>query len=113
MMRMLIVLPLLAACPAKELDKSKINLAEVQVKKVANEWYPQWALRSPSKACPTTLLEVAEAIGMGEADTKDPWGTPLEIKCGPSAPAGAKGGIGVVSAGPDKAPGTADDIKSW
>ncbi|HEY5933934.1 MAG TPA: hypothetical protein VIU61_04850 [Kofleriaceae bacterium] len=110
---MLIVLPLLAACPAKEFDKSKIKLAEVQVKKIANEWYPQWALRNVSKTCPATLLEMAETVASGESDTKDPWGTPFEVKCGPNAPAEAKGGIGVVSAGPDKAPGTADDIKSW
>ena len=109
---MLLALPLLAACPAKEFQSSKISLAEVQVKKIANEWYPTWAMKHVDKPCPATVLELAEVMGSNESDTKDPWGTPFEIMCGPTAPAGVKG-LGAVSAGPDRKPGTSDDIKSW
>jgi hypothetical protein len=109
---MLLALPLLAACPAKEFEKSKISLAELQVKKIANDWYPIWATKNVDKLCPATVLELAEVMAAGEHDTKDPWGTPFEITCGPNAPAGVKG-LGAMSAGPDRKAGTGDDIKSW
>ena len=46
---------------------------------------------------------------LSKNDIKDPWGTPYTFKCpGTQDPDGAD----VISAGPDKQPGTEDDIKS-
>jgi general secretion pathway protein G len=45
-----------------------------------------------------------------EREPKDPWGTPLSVRCpGEHQQAAAD----VVSYGPDRLPNTTDDIKSW
>ena len=94
--------------------KSQGDIAKLAVTKFASEAYPQWALKNTDKGCPESLLEVAQHIGKTEADTKDPWGTPYKMFCGAGQlPAGVSDGIAVMSFGPDKAEGTADDIRSW
>jgi len=93
---------------------SKEKIAKLAVDKFANEMYPQWSLAHQDKSCPDSLLEVAQHMGKSEADTKDPWGTPLKMLCGPGTlPPTVKSGIAVFSFGPDKSEGTPDDIKSW
>ena len=93
---------------------SKERIAKLAVDKFAFEMYPQWSLAHSDKGCPETLLEVAQHMGKSEEDTKDPWGTPFKMLCGPgSLPPSVKTGIAVYSFGPDKAEGTPDDIKSW
>ena len=93
---------------------SQTDIAKLAVKKFASEAYPQWALKNTDKACPESLLEIAQHTGKTEADTKDPWGTTYKMICGAGQlPAGVSDGIAVLSFGPDKVEGNADDIKSW
>jgi general secretion pathway protein G len=94
--------------------ESKNKIAKLAVDKYAFEAYPQWSLSHTDKACPDTLLEVAQHVGKSEEDTKDPWGTPYKIFCGAgNLPASVKSGIAVMSFGEDRQEGTPDDIKSW
>ncbi|MEJ7601167.1 MAG: prepilin-type N-terminal cleavage/methylation domain-containing protein [Kofleriaceae bacterium] len=94
--------------------ESQTKIAQLAVTKFASEAYPQWALRHTDKPCPESLLEIAQHIGKTEADTKDPWGSSYKMICGAGQlPAGVSDGIAVLSFGPDKNEGTADDIKSW
>ena len=75
--------------------------------------FPQWSVANPTTECPDSLVTVARFVGRTEADTVDPWGTPLKMFCGAgSLPSGAHG-VGVRSFGPDKREGTSDDINSW
>jgi general secretion pathway protein G len=58
--------------------------------------------------CPTIEQLVAQQV---LRDTpKDPWGTLIELRC-PSEH--GKDPVDVISAGPDKKVGTADDLESW
>ncbi len=94
--------------------KSQKNLAKLAADKFAFEAYPQWAMAHNDKPCPASLLEVAQNMGKSEEDTKDPWGTPFKMFCGPgNLPAGVKNGIAVLSFGEDRVENTPDDIKSW
>ncbi len=95
--------------------ESKVKLAKLSADQFASSYYPQWALAHNDKACPDSLLEVAQHMGKSEEDTKDPWGMPFKFFCGAgSLPAGIKGnGIAVMSFGEDKTENTPDDIKSW
>ena len=90
---------------------SKVDIAKATAKKYAYEAYGQWAQAHPSKACPEKMEDLSEF--MNTSDAKDPWEQPYKMMCGPSAPAGVKGGVGIVSNGPDQKEGTEDDIKSW
>jgi general secretion pathway protein G len=59
-------------------------------------------------SCPT--IEQMVARGQLRKVPRDAWGTPLTLEC-PSKE--GKDPVDVTSAGPDKKPGTEDDIKSW
>ncbi len=89
---------------------SKVDIAELTVKKYAFEAYPQWAGAHPARTCPTSLADLNEY--MNNKDIKDPWGTPYKMYCGQTLPPGAKG-LAVSSAGEDQKEGTEDDVKSW
>lgn len=94
----------------KAFQESKGEVARNIVRKLANEAYPQWAMKpSNSGKCPS-LADLSEY--MNSKDTKDPWGQEYVIKCGSDLPAGAMG-IAVMSKGDDQKEGTGDDIKSW
>lgn len=82
------------------------ELARQQVRKIAFEYYPQWAMRPRNRGCPASLAELAEfAEEPAPQPWLDPWGTTLSFAC--------EGGMLVVtSAGPDRKPGTSDDISS-
>ena len=89
---------------------SKTEIARNTVRKLANEAYPQWAMKpSNNGKCPT-LVDLSEY--MNSKDEKDPWGEEYVVKCGGDLPAGATG-IAIVSKGDDKKEGTGDDLKSW
>jgi hypothetical protein len=89
---------------------SKIDLAKLTVKKLANEAFPQWLSSHPGKACPEKIEDLNEL--MNNKDTNDPWGNPYRMLCPPSLPPGAKG-IAILSSGLDGKEGTSDDIRSW
>jgi hypothetical protein len=95
------------SAPTKqELDRTKLT-----VEKYAYEAFASWAASHPDKACPDRLDELNAY--MNTEDSKDPWGTPYKMLCGSTAPAAARHGIGVLSAGPDQKFDTDDDIRSW
>lgn len=93
-------------------DKTKI--AKLVVDSFALNDIPRWMMGHVNKACPDSLLDVAQFVGKAKPDTLDPWGTPYELFCGKeNLPPGATGSFAVMSYGPDKKMGTEDDIKSW
>ena len=86
-------------------------LALLTVKKLAYEAFGEWSQSHPDKACPEKLEDLTGYLHL--ASTEDPWGQPYKMYCGQNLPAGAKGGLAVLSTGPDGRAGTDDDIKSW
>jgi hypothetical protein len=99
----------LVACGSvkEELGESKRKLAEVQVKKIASEWYPRWAIASVDAGCPKSVAELGATVRARNEELQDPWGNPYELDCKPDGM-----GVRAVSRGPDGQPGTADDISS-
>ncbi|HSN29485.1 MAG TPA: prepilin-type N-terminal cleavage/methylation domain-containing protein [Kofleriaceae bacterium] len=91
--------------------KSKVDIAQLTVKKYAYEAFGEWSQAHPDKACPDKLEDLTQY--MDSKDVKDPWGSPYKMFCGQNLPAGAKGGLAVMSAGEDGKEGTEDDVKSW
>ena len=73
--------------------------------------FGEWSQAHPDKSCPDKLEDLSQY--MDSKDTKDPWGNPYKMFCGQNLPAGAKGGLAVMSSGPDGKDGTEDDVKSW
>jgi general secretion pathway protein G len=92
-------------------SKSKDDIAGLTVKKYAFEAFGEWSQAHPDKACPDKLEDLSQY--MDSKDIKDPWGNPYKMFCGQNLPAGAKGGLAVMSSGPDGKDGTEDDVKSW
>ena len=63
-----------------------------------------------NNSCPKSLDDLVAQKYVAKASAKDPWGKDFVLRCpGQQDTDGAD----VISAGPDKADGTADDIKSW
>ena len=91
-------------------DDAKAKIAQLEASQLALEAFPQWALAHVSKACPDSLRDLGEYVN--KPIQSDPWGTPYKMLCGAAAPKEAKG-FAVVSFGPDKTEGTADDVTSW
>jgi hypothetical protein len=91
--------------------KTKEDVAQLDVKKFAYEAFGEWSQAHPDKACPDKIEDLSTY--MDTKSTNDPWGHPYRMFCGQNLPAGAKGGLAVMSFGPDGQDGTADDIKSW
>jgi general secretion pathway protein G len=62
-----------------------------------------WRSRHPNDECPTTARLVADRMLDRGSKAHDPWGTPYVISC-------SEDEVTVLSAGPDRRQGTADDI---
>ncbi len=94
----------------KSFSESRGSVAHSMVRKLANESFPQWALR-PSNAgkCPT-LAELGE---YANNNIKDPWGEEYLFRCN-DLPPGAQG-VAVWSKGENKKDelGEGDDLASW
>ena len=90
-----------------KLKKAKIETAKMVVGKIANA---AAANMGTSSACPKGIEELIAQGDLTKSQMKDPWGTPFTFRC-----PGIKDpdGVDVSSAGPDKQPGTPDDINSW
>jgi hypothetical protein len=69
------------------------------------EAFPQWAQIHHEEACPKTIEDLSPIVARDRAI--DPWGTPLELRCG----SGIRFAY-VRSAGPDRRFDTTDDISS-
>ena len=90
-----------------KLKKAKIETSTMVVQKIANA---AAASMGTSSACPKGLEELIASGDLSKSQMKDPWGTPYVFRC-----PGVKDpdGVDVTSNGPDKQPGTPDDINSW
>src|SRR5689334_11440144 len=67
---------------------SKVDIAKLAVHKMADEAYPQWAMRNPGKDCPERIDELTDLTNSKQP--RDPWGEPYKMMCPPNLPAGAK-----------------------
>jgi hypothetical protein len=63
-----------------------------------------WLVQNPAGGCPTVAQLITDGILDEDMSRADPWGGPWRISCD-------DGRIAVSSDGPDKHPGTADDIR--
>lgn len=90
-----------------KLKKAKIETAKMVVGKIANA---AGAAMGSNSACPKGIEDLIAQGDLSKSQAKDPWGTAYAFKCpGTHDP----DGVDVSSAGPDKQPGTQDDINSW
>jgi len=87
-----------------QFTKGKIKIAKTAAEKIAGS-VAQYATDNEGK-CPTMDELVASGF-MQKSQVKDPWGSPYVIKDCTGAD-----GAHVISWGPDKQEGTADDIKN-
>jgi len=85
--------------------ESRLKIAQIQVRDVTHT-VEQFVISRDQ--CPTLDQLLAEGYLRNAA--RDPWGTPLQLRCPGQH---ARDGADVVSAGPDKELETADDIQSW
>ena len=91
----------------KQFNKAKVQTAKLRVK-AARDAVTQYMIETPS--CPHNIDELVAGKYLDRGNAKDPWGSPLMMKCpGTNDVDGAD----VWSPGPDKQDGTADDVKSW
>ena len=92
----------------KSFQESRTDIAKAQAKKIASEFFGQWAAR-PANAgkCPSAA-ELAEY-----GNVKDPWGEEFMFRCTDLPPGAA--GIAVWSKGDNKKDeqGEGDDLASW
>ena len=87
--------------------KAQVQIAKTRVTQVSNA-ITQYMLDN-SNNCPRSLDELVAQKYL-QKGMKDPWGKDFVMRCpGTNDTDGAD----VSSAGPDKAEGTADDVKSW
>ena len=87
--------------------KAQVQTAKTRVTEISNAT-TQYMLDN-SNTCPRSLDDLVAQKYLKKG-LKDPWGKDFIFRCpGQSDTDGAD----VISAGPDKQEGTADDIKSW
>ena len=89
-------------------QKAKVKIAKERIKEIS-QGVTTFMIDSNS-SCPKGLEDLVAQKYVSKASAKDPWGKDFTMRCpGQNDPDGAD----VTSSGPDKADGTADDIKSW
>jgi general secretion pathway protein G len=87
--------------------KAQISTTKIRVKAVRDA-VTQYMIETPS--CPKSMDELLSGKYIDKDKMKDAWGGNIVLKCpGTNDTEGAD----VSSPGPDKADGTADDIRSW
>ncbi len=89
----------------KSYKKAQVQTAKINITEIANAT-TQYMIEN-SNACPQTIDDLV-AKGNLKKKIKDPWNNEFVFKC-----PGQSDGADVLSFGPDKQEGTADDIKSW
>src|SRR5689334_12319806 len=102
MWRKLTIIALLAVGCVDQAEDSQKNL----VMKFKFQGRVAWRIHHPGVACPASLQEVADELGL--KDAKDAWLQELVMLCGPEGKV-----FEVFSVGRDGRPHTSDDIKSW
>jgi general secretion pathway protein G len=91
-----------------QLKKAKVQAARLGVKKISDATGRFMA--GPGAGCPKGIDELISQGELSKNDGKDPWGTAYVFRCPGTQDTD---GVDVISWGPDKTDGTADDIKSW
>src|SRR5450755_19982 len=59
---------------------SQRDIAQLAVKKFADQDFPIWAVQHPSSPCPANMTELSQTA----SPPKDPWGTPYKDYCAPA-----------------------------
>jgi len=91
----------------KALNNAKIKVAKERIKEISQG---VTTYMIDSNNCPKGMDDLVSQKYVARASAKDPWGKDFILRCpGTQDPDGAD----IVSGGPDRAEGTADDIKSW
>ena len=89
-------------------QKAKVKIARERIKEIS-QGVTTFMIDSNS-SCPKGLDDLVAQKYVSRASAKDPWGKEFVMRCpGQNDTDGAD----ITSSGPDKADGTADDIKSW
>ena len=91
-----------------QLKKAKTQAARIGVKKIGDA--AARFMAGPGAGCPKGIDELIVQGELSKSDAKDPWGAAYVFRCPGTQDTE---GVDVVSWGPDKADGTADDIRSW
>ncbi len=86
-------------------DASDLVLARTLVRDYAVIAWPKWVAANPSRACPSSIAELAPYIGPGTE--VDPWGHAFHFRCNIDGTQ-----LSASSDGPDGIRGTSDDIWS-
>jgi prepilin-type N-terminal cleavage/methylation domain-containing protein len=90
-----------------EFKRAKVKTAWMEAKEFEGA-YTRWASDNEDP-CPASIDELLKYTNKKVAT--DPWKSKYVLKCGDQAPEGAD--VGILSWGPDKREGSADDVKSW
>jgi general secretion pathway protein G len=91
----------------KQFQKGQVKTAKINVKEIGDA-ITQYMIENNNE-CPKGMEDLVAKKNVRKA-FNDPWGKPFIIRCpGQNDTDGAD----VVSTGPDKQEGTADDVKSW
>lgn len=90
-----------------EIGDAKHEIAQGRLEEYVERAYPMWRLVHAT-GCPT-IAELDDLLLL--RTSHDPWGTPYVLYCGEPRPDSR--GVIVISAGPDHALGTDDDLSSW
>ena len=92
----------------RNFKKAQVSTARLRVK-AARDATAQYMMDN-SSTCPRSVDDLVSQKYLDRSNAKDPWGKDMTFRCpGTNDPDNAD----VISAGPDKQEGTADDIKSW
>jgi general secretion pathway protein G len=92
----------------RSFQNAKLKIAKERIKEIS-QGVTTYMIDSNSN-CPKSLEDLVAQKYVSKASAKDPWGKDFMLRCpGTNDTDGAD----ISSSGPDKADGTADDIKSW
>jgi general secretion pathway protein G len=92
----------------RSFQNAKLKIAKERIKEIS-QGVTTYMIDSNSN-CPKGLDDLVAQKYVAKASAKDPWGKEFTVRCpGQNDTDGAD----ITSSGPDKADGTADDIKSW
>lgn len=92
----------------KQFKKAQVSTARLRVK-AARDATAQYMMDN-SSSCPHGIDDLVSQKYLDKGNSKDPWGKDLVFVCPGQKDTDA---ADISSAGPDKQPGTQDDINSW
>ena len=90
-----------------QFKKGQVKTAKIAVGQISQA--AQQYMMENNSNCPTSIDDLVTNKNLAKK-SKDPWGRDFSLKC-PGT--GDPDGVDVMSSGPDRQEGTADDVKSW